>query len=335
MYAQILDCNRRVEDMTDNYGREIDYLRISITDRCNLRCRYCMPEEGCTDLIDHGEILSFEEIIRVVRAAAAVGIKKIRLTGGEPLVRRGVADLISKLSHIDGIDEICMTTNGILLAEMADSLKQAGLDRVNISLDTFNAEKFAYITRGGDINRVFEGIGAAHSAGLEPVRINCVAMGGFNDDEFSDFINYTIDNGVSVRFIELMPIGHAENGMNYGFISNDYILERFPELTPMPDNPSSVARYFKLPGAKGTVGFISALSCHFCATCNKVRLTSDGKIKPCLHSDEEIDIKSAVRNGSDEEVLAAFSESVMHKAERHYLNEGAAPIQRDMNKIGG
>ena len=204
--------------MTDNYGREIDYLRISITDRCNLRCRYCMPEEGCTDLIDHSEILSFEEIIRIVRAAAAVGIKKIRLTGGEPLVRRGVADLISRISSIDGISEVCMTTNGVLLPEMADSLKQAGLARVNISLDTFNAEKISYITRGGNINRVFEGISAARSAGLTPIKINCVAMGGFNDDEFGDFVNYTVDNDVSVRFIELMPIGHADIGTDYGFI---------------------------------------------------------------------------------------------------------------------
>lgn len=321
--------------MIDNFGREINYLRISITDRCNLRCRYCMPEAGISHLIPHSEILSFEEIIRLAEAAAKLGIRKIRLTGGEPLVRHSVVELISRLNRIEGIDEIVITTNGILLADMAEDLKKAGLKRVNISLDTLDPKKFAEITRGGDFSRVLEGIRAAIKAGLAPVKINTVALGGFNDDEFGDFIELTRDHDISVRFIELMPIGHADVGEGYGFISNQEILNRFPELTPEPARRFSVATEYRLPGAAGTVGFISALSNHFCADCNRIRLTSDGKIKPCLHSNEEIPMKPVLMHGTDQEVLEALAESIGHKVEHHLLNEGAAPIDRDMNKIGG
>lgn len=321
--------------MIDNFGREINYLRISITDRCNLRCRYCMPEAGISHLIPHSEILSFEEIIRLAEAAAKLGIRKIRLTGGEPLVRHSVVELISQLNRIEGIDEIVITTNGILLADMAEDLKKAGLKRVNISLDTLDPKKFAEITRGGDLSRVLEGIRAAIKAGLAPVKINTVALGGFNDDEFGDFIELTRDHDISVRFIELMPIGHADVGEGYGFISNQEILNRFPELTPEPARRFSVATEYRLPGAAGTVGFISALSNHFCADCNRIRLTSDGKIKPCLHSNEEIPMKPVLMHGTDQEVLEALAESIGHKVEHHLLNEGAAPIDRDMNKIGG
>lgn len=321
--------------MIDKFGREINYLRISITDRCNLRCRYCMPEAGVSNLIPHSEILSFEEIIRLTKAAAKLGIKKIRLTGGEPLVRNSVNDLISKINEIDGIEEIVITTNGVRLAEMADDLKKAGLKRVNISLDTLDPKKFAEITRGGDLSKVLEGIEAAKRVGLTPIKINTVALGGFNDDEFGDFIELTRDHDISVRFIELMPIGHADVGEGYGFISNQELIDRFPELVPEPKKKFSVATEYRLPGAIGTVGFISALSNHFCAECNKIRLTSDGKIKPCLHSNEEIPMKPVLMNGTDEEVLAALAESIGHKVEHHMLNEGAAPIDRDMNKIGG
>lgn len=321
--------------MKDNFGREINYLRISITDRCNLRCRYCMPVEGVTNLIPHRELLSFEEIIRLTEAAAKLGISKIRLTGGEPLVRRSIVDLIRRMNAIEGIDELVITTNGILLADMAKDLKDAGLKRVNISLDTLNPDKFRDITRGGDLSRVLAGIRAAQEVGLTPVKLNVVALGGFNDDEFGDFVELTRDHDISVRFIELMPIGHADVGEGYGFISNQEILRRFPELVPEEKEKYSVAVNYRLPGAKGTVGLISALSNHFCAECNKVRLTSDGKIKPCLHSNEEIPMKQVLENGTDQEVLEALAESIGHKVERHMLNDGAAPIERDMNKIGG
>ncbi|MCI8284486.1 MAG: GTP 3',8-cyclase MoaA [Firmicutes bacterium] len=321
--------------MIDNFGREINYLRISITDRCNLRCKYCMPEAGVSNIIPHDQILSFEEILRLTEAAAKLGISKIRLTGGEPLVRNSIVDLIGRMNDIDGIDEIDITTNGVLLADLAEDLKKAGVKRVNISLDTLDHEKYAEITRGGDLNKVLAGIKEAQRVGLTPIKINVVALGGFNEDEFGDFIELTRDNDISVRFIELMPIGSADVGENYRFISNEEILKRFPELEPMEKEKFSVAVNYKLPEAKGNVGFISALSNHFCAECNKIRLTSDGKIKPCLHSNDELDMKKVLAEGSDEEVLEALKASIGYKVEHHKLNEGAAPISRDMNKIGG
>lgn len=324
--------------MIDKFGREINYLRISVTDRCNLRCKYCMPAEGFANLIPHSEILSFEDIINITRAAAEIGITKIRLTGGEPLVRHSIVELIAKMHEVEGIKEIAITTNGIMLADMAADLKKAGVSRVNVSLDTMDAEKYRQITRGGDIRKVLDGIKAAQEVGLTPVKINCVALGGFNDDEFADFVELTRENDICVRFIELMPIGHAENGVegeSYGFISNAELLARFPELVPEAKEKFSVAVNYRLPGAKGTVGFISALSNHFCAECNKLRLTSDGKIKPCLHSNVEIDMKPALATGDHGKIVQALADSVGHKVEHHLLNEGAAPIDRDMNKIGG
>ncbi|MCR4600430.1 MAG: GTP 3',8-cyclase MoaA [Clostridia bacterium] len=321
--------------MEDKFGREIDYLRISVTDRCNLRCRYCMPAEGYGNLIPHDQIMSFEDIIRLVQAAAKLGIKKIRLTGGEPLVRRSIVELIRLINEIDGIQQICITTNGQRLADMADDLKAAGLDRCNISLDTLDPKKYSEITRGGDLSKVLEGIEAAKRVGLLPIKINVVAMKGFNDDEFADLVELTRDNDIHVRFIELMPIGHQDLGGDYGFISNQDILAQFPDLIPERKTEESVANEYRLPGAKGKVGFISALSNHFCATCNKIRMTSDGKIKPCLHSNEEIDMMGVLRSGTDEEVLEALKATYGHREQHHHLNEGAAPIDRDMNKIGG
>ncbi len=321
--------------MIDKFGREINYLRISVTDRCNLRCKYCMPEEGYTDLIPHSEILSFEEILSLTEAAAKIGIHKVRLTGGEPLIRRGIVELISRMSAIEGIKEIGITTNAILLADMAEDLKEAGVTRVNISLDTLDPDKYREITRGGDLNKVLAGIEAAKRVGLTPIKINCVALGGFNDNEFADFIELTRNDDIIVRFIELMPIGHADVGEGYGFVSNEEILASHPELIPLEADKSSVAVNYRLPDGKGQVGLISALSNHFCAQCNKIRLTSDGKIKPCLHSNEEIDMKPALADGAPDVVMAALAESVGHKIEHHLLNEGAAPIDRDMNKIGG
>ena len=320
--------------MKDNFGREINYLRISVTDRCNLRGRYCMPETGYQNIIPKEQILSFEEIIRLAKAAAEIGISKIRLTGGEPLVRHGIIDLIAGINAIPGIEEIGITTNGILLADMARDLKEAGVSRVNISIDTMKPDKYARITRGGDLNRVLAGIEAAEREGLTPVKLNVVALGGFNDDEFADFIELTRKKPYIVRFIELMPIGHADVGDSYGFISNQEILDRFPELVPVDSEKFSVSRDYRLPDGKGKVGLISALSNHFCSSCNKIRLTSDGKIKPCLHSNEEIDMKGPLHL-SDGELVKALRTSVNHKVAHHMLNEGAAPIERDMNKIGG
>ena len=244
--------------MIDNFGREINYLRISVTDRCNLRCRYCMPAEGFAHLIPREEILSFEEIIRLTRAAAQIGIHKIRLTGGEPLVRHSIIDLIREMNRIDGIDEIAITTNAMLLEDMAEDLKEAGVSRVNISLDTFDPDKFREITRGGDLNRVLRGIEAAERVGLTPIKINCVALKGFNDDEFRDFIELTRDRDITVRFIEYMPIGSADPGA-FKYISDQDILAMFPELEPAEQEDFSVSVDYRLPGARGKVGLISAI----------------------------------------------------------------------------
>ena len=323
--------------MKDNFGREIDYLRISVTDRCNLRCIYCMPEDGFYNLIPHSRIMTFEEIYRITKAAAKLGIKKVRLTGGEPLLRRGIVDLVRMLRSIDGIEEIAATTNALLLEELANDLKDAGLNRVNISLDTMDKKKYARITRGGDVDKVFRGIDRARDAGLTPIKINVVALGGFNDDEFENFIELTRKEDISVRFIEYMPIGQVNLEENYGFISNQSIIDRFPELKPVKKNEKSVSEDYRLPDGKGKVGFISAMSNHFCADCNKLRLTSEGHIKPCLHSNEEIDMMDLLRvkGGSDEELYEMLKETLDHKVERHMMNDGANPIDRDMNKIGG
>lgn len=305
-------------------------MRISVTDRCNLRCTYCMPETGVQN-IGHEQILGFEDIEKVVRAACNLGFDKFRLTGGEPLVRRGILSLVEKIAAVPGVKDLAMTTNGVLLAEMAAQLKSAGLNRINISVDTLDPEKFKTITRGGELSDVLAGIEAAEEAGLTPIRINAVAMRGFNDDEILKFAKLTDNHPYDIRFIELMPIGNADSRGSY--ISTGEIAEMLHGYEPIYDK-SGVAEYYKKSGAQGRIGLISPLSNHFCGDCNKVRLTPDGKLKPCLHSDREIDIKPALASGEDA-LMDLLSEVVAGKEERHYINDGAAPIKRDMNKIGG
>lgn len=319
--------------MKDNFGREINYLRISVTDRCNLRCKYCMPAEGVENL-GHDRILSFENIERIVKASAGLGIKKYRITGGEPLARIGIVNLIENLAKIDGVEELAMTTNGTMLAKHAAALKKAGLNRVNISLDTLNHTKFKEITRGGHLDDVFDGINAAFKEGLTPVKLNVVAMKGFNDDEIIDFIQLTYQHALDIRFIELMPIGHAEVDRGYGFLSKEEIMEKLPSLIHINDQ-DGVADNYKYPGAIGRIGFISAMSSHFCNACNKIRLTADGKLKTCLHSNQEIDLSKVLDTGNDEQLKETILNAILHKEDRHHLNEGAKPIHRDMNKIGG
>lgn len=319
--------------MKDNFGRDINYMRISITDRCNLRCTYCMPEDGIEN-IGHDQILSFESIERIVKASVALGIKKFRITGGEPLARKGVVELIGKLSKIDGVEELTMTTNGIMLGKYANDLKKAGLSRVNVSLDTLNHTKYSKITRGGDLDEVFNGINAAMRAGLTPMKLNVVAMKGFNDGEIIDFLQLTYQYPYEIRFIELMPIGQAEASQEYELMTVEEIKKKLPALRPI-EGSHGVAETFKYPGAIGTIGLISPMSRHFCNECNKIRLTADGKLKPCLHSNEEIDLNAALAQGDDEVLQELIKNAILGKDEKHYLNEGAAPISRDMNKIGG
>lgn len=316
--------------MTDNYGRDINYLRVSVTDLCQFRCTYCIPENGIKQL-DHREILSLEEIYSVIREFSALGVNKIRFTGGEPLVRKGLLGLIESVSRLEKIKDIAMTTNGALLGDMAQPLKNSGLHRVNISLDTLNEKKFREITRVGELSDVIKGIEAAKSAGLG-VKFNVVLMKNFNDDEIIDLINLTKTYDADVRFIELMPIGENQEFVTRHFMSCDEIL-KMVDLKPMiTDDSHAPTKYYKYDNAKARVGFITAMSSHFCNQCNRMRLTSDGKLKPCLHSNQEIDIKQAIRNS--ENLSEVIRGAVKSKPEKHYLSENQI-IDRGMSKIGG
>lgn len=334
--------------MKDNYGRRIDYLRISLTDRCNLRCIYCMPEEG-VPFKSHEDMLRIEEIADFARRAAQSGIRRVRLTGGEPLVRKGVVDLIREINEIPEIEDISLTTNGILLPKMAADLRDAGLTRVNISLDTLDPVQFSYVTRLGKIEDVFAGIDAALEYGFDPVKINAVAVRGL-DQDFFGFAKLSLDRPLHVRFIEYMPVGESSGCTGAGWTEEDIIpaseiIERINEgaiaagigaLEPLSDEdlPSGAgpAIYYRLPGAKGTVGFISAMSNHFCDSCNRLRLTADGKLRPCLFSDKEIDVMEPIRADDEEAVDRAIKEAIGIKPDEHHEERGT---QRRMSQIGG
>lgn len=320
--------------MKDKWSRNIEYLRISITDRCNLRCFYCMPDEGVQKL-SHRDILSFEQLYHIVQAAVELGISKVRITGGEPLVRLGVVEFISRISKLPGLVDISMTTNGILLEKYAQDLKEAGLHRLNISLDSLREERYRQITRRGELQQVLKGIEVAERAGLSPIKINTVIMRGINDDEIEDFARLSQEKPYQIRFIELMPMGEAEEIEDKRFISNEEIMERLPGLVPMvkgKDPNPGPAKYYQLPGAKGKLGFISPMSNHFCKTCNRIRLTADGKLKPCLHSNFEIEIMNAE---TSQDIKKLLKEAILSKPERHHLNEGSESSIRSMNQIGG
>ncbi|MDR1962110.1 MAG: GTP 3',8-cyclase MoaA [Gracilibacteraceae bacterium] len=320
--------------MLDKYNRVINYFRVSVTDRCNLRCRYCMPEEGKPKL-EHRDILKLETIEKIARVAVGLGIEKIRVTGGEPLVRKGVVGLIRNLAALkkEGLRELTMTTNGTLLSAYAEDLRRAGLDRVNISLDSLREENFRAITRRGSLPRLMEGVRAAREAGLSPVKINVVLIGGVNDDEIEDFVGLTTHQGIEVRFIELMPLGEASDWEANHFISNSEVLRRVPRLIPLPaQSGGMVARMYKLPGGRGSVGLISPLSSHFCAECNRIRLTPDGKLKSCLHSAEELDF----RDYGEERVEEFLRGGILNKPLRHLIREeNFVPVTRKMHEIGG
>jgi len=320
----------------DSFGRSINYLRISVTDRCNLRCIYCMPPEGVPQ-ISHSEILSYEEIRTVVRAAAELGINRIRLTGGEPLVRADLLKLIKMLSQVEGIEELSLTTNGTVLKKYALEFKQAGLSRVNVSLDTLKADRFRYITRLGELKTVLEGIEAAKEAGFEPVKINTVVMRGINDDEILDFAKMTYEDGWHVRFIELMPFkGAAEFVPSIELRQHISLLGKLELCASVTGN--GPAMYYRLAGAKGTIGFISPLTeTSFCSRCNRMRLTPDGKLRPCLLGEDEIDLKTPLRNNASmEELKSLILKAVASKPEHHHLEGGNVRlVNRKMSQIGG
>lgn len=317
--------------MIDNYGRDINYIRISVTELCNLRCRYCMPEEGVPKR-NHDEMMTAEETIIAAKAAVALGINKIRITGGEPLVKRGIVRLCREIAEIDGVEELCITTNGTLLKEFAVPLKEAGVDRLNISIDTLDPEKFSYITRLGQLQDVMDGIDAAFEAGFDKIKLNVVLMGGFNDDEIGTFVELTKDRDLEVRFIELMPIGAGIDFDKAGFISCETVLERVPELRSL-NMTDGVASMYSLPNAKGRVGLIRPISCEFCSGCNKIRLTADGMLKPCLHLDGEI----SIRGMDEEDMLKTMREAILSKPEMRETMDADNPSKagRDMSRIGG
>ena len=334
--------------MKDSHGRVIDYLRISLTDRCNFRCIYCMPEDGVCAM-SHDEILRIEEIEAIARVATRIGIKSVRLTGGEPLVRKGVVDLVRSLHDMPEIENISMTTNGVLLPQMADDLKKAGLSRVNISLDTLDPEQFKFITRVGKIESTLQGIDAALEAGFNPVKINAVTVRSLNQDYLA-FAKLSIDRPLHVRFIEYMPVGESTGSDGTGWGKKDVVpseelleiinerarAEGLPELVSAGSDDKPIgwgpARYFEFPNAMGTVGFISPLSRHFCSECNRLRLTADGKLRPCLFSDREIDVRTALREGGEDAVYKCFLEALDLKPDEHHDKVGT---ERNMSQIGG
>jgi cyclic pyranopterin phosphate synthase len=330
--------------MKDTFGRKIEYMRISLTEKCNLRCRYCMPDTG-VDIKKHDEMLTEEELLMICKVAARNGVKKFRLTGGEPLVKKNFLEICRNIKKIDGVEELCVTTNGSLLYKCASDLKAIGVDRINISLDTLDKEKFKFITRIGNLEDTLNGIKAAIDAGFKKIKINTVLIGGFNDDEVIDFVNLTKKYPIDVRFIELMPMYDSGDFKKEAFVPNKKVLdildannikykeiERLDPITGKP-NDNGTAKLYKIEGALGNIGLISPLSHSFCATCNRVRLTADGKLKPCLHSNQEINIKGL----SEEEMDVKFKEAILAKpAEHDFLSsESRTKAGRNMNQIGG
>jgi cyclic pyranopterin phosphate synthase len=328
------------EPLVDAFRRPITYLRVSVTDRCNLRCVYCMPEAGLPWLPNHN-VLSYEEIEAIVRAAAHVGVRSIRLTGGEPLIRRELHRLVAKLAAIPGIDDLALSTNGLLLADQAAGLRAAGLQRVNISLDTLRADRFTAIARRPGLDRVLAGIDAALAHGLEPVKLNCVVMRGANDDEVEAFAELTRTRAVHVRFIEVMPVQENVELQREAWVSSDEVLARLGALgtlSPVP-NPhgNGPARTFAYDGAPGTVGVISPLAHDYCERCNRVRLSADGRLKLCLFGDHLIDLRTPLRAGGGQDAIVGLLRAAMHiKPERHHLALGeTASIMRAFSEIGG
>ena len=326
--------------LSDSFSRPITYLRVSVTDKCNLRCVYCMPESGLPWL-RRDELLSYEEIIDLVRAAASVGVRTIRLTGGEPLVRRDLHRLVAGINAIDGIEDIALSTNAVLLEEQLDDLVRAGLRRANISLDTLRDDRFEQIARRPGLDKVLRGIDASIAAGLGPVKLNCVVMRGQNDDEIEAFAELARDREIFVRFIEVMPVHENLELQRDSYVSADEILERVGAIHALqsvggpPGN--GPARYFAFEGAKGAVGVISPLSHDYCERCNRVRLTADGRLRLCLFGDHHIDLRTPLRAGATDEDIASILRSAMTiKPERHHLKLGEASSRmRAFSEIGG
>ena len=317
--------------MIDKFGREITYMRLSVTDKCNLRCRYCMPAEGVC-MKDHRDMLTEDEMITAVEAAASLGVKKLRITGGEPLVKKNIVSICRRAAAVEGIKEVCITTNGLMLPKLAKALKDAGVKRINLSLDTLDPEKYAYITRIGTLDGFMKGMNAALDAGFEKIKINAVLIGGFNDDEIVPLAELTRQYPVDMRFIEMMPMYDSGDFKEASFVPYTKVLEALPDAVPV-EADGGVAKLYRLPGAQGNVGLISPLNAHFCGTCNRIRLTADGKLKPCLHSGDEYSIKGLDLDG----MVQLMQEVIWNKPAWHGELSAAnrSNAGRNMNEIGG
>jgi cyclic pyranopterin phosphate synthase len=331
--------SKTMGNLVDRFNRRIDYLRISVTDRCNLRCVYCMPEAGITNL-PHDGLLSFEEIAHVVKVAVSLGVNKVRLTGGEPLVRKELPVLIKFLAEIEGIEDISLTTNGILLKKYAAELKKAGLRRINVSLDTLNESRYRSITRFGNLKDVEEGIKKAIEAGLSPVKINVVLLGGINEEEIANFLGLTIEESVHIRFLELMPVANNDFCASENVVSCEEVINisrRFGSIEPASLYGHGPAKTFRFKHSLGTFGLISPISDKFCLGCNRLRLTSDGFLKPCLHSSAKVDVRSPLRKGAGEEEIARLIRlAVSIKPEEHSLDKNQIQFSEYlMCQIGG
>lgn len=324
--------------LIDTYGRRINYLRLSVTDRCNMRCCYCMPAQGVAKL-EHREMLSYEELFKVAGACVAQGIEKIRVTGGEPLVRKGLVEFLERLSAIPGLRELVLTTNGLQLEELALPLKKAGVARLNISLDSLKPETFARITRGADLAKVLRGIAAAEQAGFGPLKINMVVMRGVNDDELLDFAALSIDKPYTVRFIEYMPTLKDEGWGAQSMPGSEIlarIAERYPLLPMVSSEMAGPARNFKIEGAAGAIGIITPVSGHFCESCNRIRVTAAGKVRGCLFSDEGVDLKPLLLDADPDLLQQTIRRIVSQKPGRHHIaEEGAESATVNMSRIGG
>ncbi len=326
--------------MEDQHHRQISYLRLSIIDRCNLRCFYCTPVQELVKL-RHTDILRYEELLRLARVAVTVGIKKIRVTGGEPLIRSGVESFLEALGAIPGLEEICLTSNGVLLSEKAEALWRAGIRRLNISLDSLQPERFARITGGGRLADVLAGLRLATAIGFHPIKINCVVLRGVNDDEVLDFARLSLAYPWHIRFLEFMPIGHTRRHWEEYFLPMSQIQTRLRSLGPLQRLPSAAnggpAVRYRFADAPGEIGFISPVSRHFCERCNRLRLTADGRLRPCLFEDSEVAVKGPLRAGaSDAALQALFRQAVLLKPSRHQLDHfSPSPCRRTMARIGG
>ncbi len=323
--------------LIDNFNRKINYLRISVTDKCNLRCLYCMPEEGIK-LLSHEKILTLENLFFFIKTSVSLGVNKIRITGGEPLLRRNIFFLIKSVSKLEGVNDLSITTNGVLLEKYIDQLIDSGIKRINVSLDTLDKEKFRFISRRDYFDNVIHGIKLSVEKGLNPVKVNIVAIRNFNDSEITDFINFGIENNVEIRFIEFMPFGDSEH---LRFISKDEIISRIKEkfsITPASNHPDGPAKMYKIEGYDTKIGFISPLTEHFCGKCNRIRLTCDGKLKTCLFADNYYDIFNEIKENNYSDLKKRLIEIIKEKPEKHkigFKDYKFKKCQNEMRVIGG